>query len=285
MKVVDLVKKIFMTGDNSLLTKIDLDFINVDKTWIKTRDFMMFCVLDCKNTSVTLKQKIYTWLNCRGLDMGRYTKNAVELLLNGPEKQAESKIEDNQQNKEKETNAISDKINIDPEKYNVCEADDELYLFLKTIIQCISIQSQSILSLKKEIDSLAKGTEAYMRVIEEDKAQLIDRQNKIKELNSTVSQLTFDLEKQRKVDADLQNKISELQKEVSDRTQFAATVAKNRQLQSQEGLNKLASSLRLDYGDFCDAKDLEMSVDLGENMRAQLESVFSILKKHGIKLD
>lgn len=320
-KVVDLVKNFFMTGDNSLLTKINLGFINNIKMWVKVRDFMMFCAFSNNKATATLKQKIYTWLNCSGFDMGRYTGDVVESLLKEPEKQEVVNSENNQQdaaketdvalgktntnheNDGKETNVVLDKANTDSEnngketnvapdnantnqeKSNVREADVELYVFLKNIVQCINKQFQSIVYLKQELDALSKRTNEYLKVIEEDKAKLTDRQNRILDLNSTVHQLTLDLEGQKKVDADLRNKIVELQKEVSDRTQFAATIAKNRQMQSQEGLNKLAASLRLDYGDFCDAKDLEMSVDLGENMRAQLESVFSILKKHGIKLD
>ena len=284
-KVVELVKNTFMTGENTLLTKINLSFINKDKTWIKAREFMMFCAFDCNKATVTLKQEIYTWLANRGLDMGRYTKDVVESLQTETGNQEESNNNKNQQDEEKETKYSSAGTSIDSQKSDIYEKDDELYVFLKTVVQCIGKQSQSIKSLKHEIDALSKRTDEYMHIIEEDKVQLMDRQKRIMELNSAVRQLTSDLEKQRNLDVVLQNKIAELEKEVSDRTQFAATVAKNRQMQSQEGLNKLASSLRLDYGDFCDAKDLEMSIDLGENMRAQLESVFSILKKHGIKLD
>lgn len=61
-------------------------------------------------------------------------------------------------------------------------------------------------------------------------------------------------------------------------------MTRNREKQSEEQLNKLASKLRVDYRDFCDAKDIDMTIDLGENMREQLSAVFSILEKNGIKL-
>ena len=83
---------------------------------------------------------------------------------------------------------------------------------------------------------------------------------------------------------DLNECISKMKKEIEDRKQFAETISKNREKQSEEYLNKLASKLKIEYTDFCDAREVEMTLDLGENMRSQLEAVFSILEKNGVKL-
>jgi hypothetical protein len=76
-----------------------------------------------------------------------------------------------------------------------------------------------------------------------------------------------------------------LQSEVKDQKQFSDTISRNREKKSEEFLNRLASKLKIDYQDYCDARDLDMTIDLGENMREQLGEIFSILKKNGINFD
>ena len=46
--------------------------------------------------------------------------------------------------------------------------------------------------------------------------------------------------------------------------------------------NRVAHQLQAEYSDFQDAQCMEMNIDLGENMRIQLENVFRILKKNGL---
>ena len=48
--------------------------------------------------------------------------------------------------------------------------------------------------------------------------------------------------------------------------------------------NKLAEKLETDYRDYLDCVKLQMTADLGENMRIQLNNIFKILKDNGINL-
>ena len=54
--------------------------------------------------------------------------------------------------------------------------------------------------------------------------------------------------------------------------------------QADESLQRIASKIRIEYRDFMDALDAEMTVDLGENLRYQLISIFDILEKGGMKI-
>ena len=101
------------------------------------------------------------------------------------------------------------------------------------------------------------------------------------ERNENLSKKKKELEKEIE---NLNSYKGKLEQEIEERKQFTDTVIKNRENQSQEFINKLASKLRYEYMDFLDARELEMSVDLGENMRLQLESVFSILNKNGVNI-
>ena len=46
--------------------------------------------------------------------------------------------------------------------------------------------------------------------------------------------------------------------------------------------NRVKHQLQVEYRDFQDAKDMEMTIDLGENMRIQLEAIFRVLKKNDL---
>ena len=50
-------------------------------------------------------------------------------------------------------------------------------------------------------------------------------------------------------------------------------------------LKSVAARLKSEYKDYLDAADMEMTKELGENMRCQLETVFRILKKNGINVE
>ena len=49
-------------------------------------------------------------------------------------------------------------------------------------------------------------------------------------------------------------------------------------------MNIIASKLNIEYKDFLSAKEMAMTIDLGENMREQFNSVFRILEKNEVRL-
>ncbi len=77
-------------------------------------------------------------------------------------------------------------------------------------------------------------------------------------------------------------KASDLAADVSQRDGLIEMLRRDRSRQSDEAMKRLASRLRYLYMDYIDAKSLEMSEDLGENMRDQFGEVFKILISAGI---
>ena len=57
---------------------------------------------------------------------------------------------------------------------------------------------------------------------------------------------------------------------------------KNALAKEKEKLTRIKSKLKIEYQDFMSAKDTEMSIDLGENMRDQLAAIFRILQSEGV---
>ena len=112
---------------------------------------------------------------------------------------------------------------------------------------------------------------AMMGHIEENNAKIL-------ELGSRISVL----EKEK---GDLEQKVVSNEQEIAMRIQMTEALSRDRTKQSDELLHRLASKLKVEYRDFKDAENLPMSIELGENMREQLKSIFSILLKTGLSFD
>ena len=59
----------------------------------------------------------------------------------------------------------------------------------------------------------------------------------------------------------------------------------DKQKQKGELVNQIASSLKTIYQDFQSAKDMEMDIDLGENMRDSVDDIYRKLKKFGVDIE
>ncbi|RQD69395.1 MAG: hypothetical protein D5S00_07235 [Tindallia sp. MSAO_Bac2] len=79
--------------------------------------------------------------------------------------------------------------------------------------------------------------------------------------------------------------ISNLQLQIEKQSKVISLYDEDKQNSLSEFINSLSSKLRAEYSDFKDAVELDMSIELGENIRQQLIEVFKILQKNGIALD
>ena len=62
----------------------------------------------------------------------------------------------------------------------------------------------------------------------------------------------------------------------------SSILLREKDVQNDVTINKISKDLKIEYKDFISALDCPMTSDLGENMREQLKSIFSILKNYGI---
>lgn len=68
-----------------------------------------------------------------------------------------------------------------------------------------------------------------------------------------------------------------------DKMQYEIITLKNALAKEKEKFSRIRNRLKTEYQDFISAKSMEMSIDLGENMRDQLAEVFSILQSEGVE--
>ena len=142
----------------------------------------------------------------------------------------------------------------------------------------IEQQKSEIKSLKAEIKELNELLDIERERDQENRAHIFYLETKQTQLFDTIKDKDKTIEEK-------DNSIDSLNGELESRDQMIAILNQDGSKQSEALKNKLSSSLRLDYHDYLECKELEISTELGELFRTQLGNVFDLLKKEGIPLD
>ena len=137
---------------------------------------------------------------------------------------------------------------------------------------------------KVKIDALTQALESEQSRLHGANQQIADLQDTITELRKKLSAAEGDIFVLRQTVEQRDAIIAEKDAEIAERVKMAEVLSRDRSKQADESLQRLASKIRVEYRDFVDALDVPMSCDLGENLRLQLQSIFDILEKGGMKI-
>ena len=135
-----------------------------------------------------------------------------------------------------------------------------------------------------KIDALTQALEGEQNKLQGANQQIADLQDTITELRKKLSATEGDIFALRQAVKQRDAVIAEKDAEIAERVKMAEVLSRDRSKQADESLQRLASKIRIEYRDFVDALDVPMSCDLGENLRLQLQSIFDILEKGGMKI-
>lgn len=156
--------------------------------------------------------------------------------------------------------------------------------FKVTLLESVEKIEKYISKTEEEIDSyrikLSTEKENLLKQKKENeelKNQIDSLSNKIQELNACIANKEECIENQKK---EIQTIIAETERLKS----IIAVYSDDKQSSQSETLNAIASKLKQEYKDFVEAEDMEMTIDLGENLRDQIKSIFKILIKSGIDI-
>lgn len=250
---------LYASKENSL----DLSFIEEGPAWISVRDLFMDSAAEKSGSNIKTLNDVYEWLKSSQRDMGKYNDE----YINKHVESTKPKIKTTDENSSKSSGKkLTSRELVKLLESAIVSEDKEL----KNLKSELKSKNHTIEETDKKLNKSVMNEKRQQEIIENLLKEKSSLEIKNRELNAETK--------------DLNDCISKMNREIEDRKQFAETISKNREKQSEEYLNKLASKLKIEYMDFCDAGDLEMTVDLGENMRAQLKAVFSILEKNGVKL-
>ena len=135
-----------------------------------------------------------------------------------------------------------------------------------------------------KIDALTQALKGEQNKLRGANQQIADLQDTITELRKKLSATEGDIFALRQAVEQRDAVIAEKDAEIAERVKMAEVLSRDRSKQADELLQRLASKIRIEYRDFVDALDVPMSCDLGENLRLQLQSIFDILEKGGMKI-
>lgn len=132
--------------------------------------------------------------------------------------------------------------------------------------------------LAMKLEAAGKEREAATCKLEEADAKNAELQKDVAAARTCAESLHAELARK---DEQIETLHAEIASRKEDYDRLEATLSK----QQQASLNRLAQDLSIVYADFQDAQALEMSVDLGENLRDELADVFHTLGKYGLHFD
>ena len=137
-------------------------------------------------------------------------------------------------------------------------------------------QKERIKSLETELEVAKNRLKHANQEIAERALLIRDLQEKLSAANETIFSLNQDVKNKETL-------IVEKDAEIADRIKLVDVISRDRNKQAEESLQRLASKIKVEYLDFMDARDIPMNCDLGENLRLQLQNIFEILEKGGMK--
>jgi len=141
------------------------------------------------------------------------------------------------------------------------------------------LQSAKELSekLQHQLDQERASSENLRKLLKSSQDEAASLKRKLGDSEQQVNNLSFENDK-------ANDQLQELQASLDEANKMIETLGKSGSRESDEAIRRLTSKLRVDYQDYLDAVEQPMTVDLGENMRFQLESIFRTLKSSGLQL-
>ena len=166
----------------------------------------------------------------------------------------------------------SSKIPAEKKQQAVVDEQDKI---LKTLQQEIHTLQEEKIELSKQLAGSQGELQRSQRRLSQKALALNDTEKKLSEVRRT------DSLKGKQI-GELEAIVSQYKDELLKTKEMVEILRRDKEKQSDETVKRLASRLRTYYLDYKDAISLEMSIDLGENMRDQLGEVFKILQDAGI---
>lgn len=138
---------------------------------------------------------------------------------------------------------------------------------------------------REKIDALERELASVKRRAEES-ASVIERLEKENtEANGTISDLRIQLLDAKRKNDEQAHQLDAMRQDIEKLNSVISVFSADKQNSQSEQLNAIASKLKAEYVDFKEAEQDSMTLDLGENFRCQLQSVFRILAKAGIDVE
>ena len=192
------------------------------------------------------------------------TAEKQSLQTNNPEAQGESDSQQSPENKGDSSETITEK------KGSASKKLMELALYM----EAIEAENDKV---KKELAASKHERGNLQRLYDRARQNIQEKEDIIAGLEHMIS------EAQKQID-EKEKKIEELEISIQKQSDVYTIYSTDTESRHAEKMNALAAKLKGEYIDFLESKTMDMTIDLGLNLRDQLEDVFNILIKNGINI-
>lgn len=149
---------------------------------------------------------------------------------------------------------------------------------LKSLCERLLVTVDHYKGLEKGAVTLNAKISALEKELETKKAQLEGLETRIKEKEKALAELIDQ-------NSSLKKELDEVKVEKIKLQGVVDVYSEDKESSQTEQLNAIASKLKAEYRDFKDALEMEMTVELGENIKEQVIQIFKILAKAGIDVE
>jgi len=161
-------------------------------------------------------------------------------------------------------------------------ADKKNTEFLNLLLHRINRLHSLVEKSNENTITLTRSQQAYVDSMKSAVDMVKANSDLIRQRNIELTEETRNLKK--KID-DLRSQLVDKEEEVNSLNALLEVSSKEGDLKFKGEILKLTEKLRFEYQDYMSAKNIPMSIDLGENMRGQLGDIFTILMKAGLDID
>lgn len=278
----------FISAMEAALTKIDPNGLSKNKVanmekvkqWIE--EYRQLAADGNSPIIVPSNEKVYADSTC---NTGDGVISAVSVPAEPVVPSVDPASEVNSPVIEKKPQAQRESANITAVAVEDTPADAATYLIdlLTKASKAATITKAEGVQQKIKIDALTQALRDEQEKTHRATQQIADQQATIAELRKKLAAAEGDIFVLRQDVTHRDAVIAEKDAEIEERIKMAEVLSRDRSKQADESLQRLASKIRVEYRDFVDALDVPMSCDLSENLRLQLQSIFDILEKGGMK--
>ena len=169
---------------------------------------------------------------------------------------------------------------------------DSAELFWEYICEKYPNVNESKSEVKEELKDKHKGNIpshllellTFLQELKNHEKALSKKEQKIYSLENEILGLKNDIRNRDNEILKKQEEIEHLHNEVVEQKALKSVIAKDEAQKVSENYQQIAHELGYGYSTFLEAKDMDMSCELGEVLRDQLSEVYEILSKHRIIL-
>lgn len=207
-------------------------------------------------------------------DTANNENNPSEAVADIAEKQS---LQTNNPKAQEETDSQQSPENKDDSSETIMEKKDSAskkLMELAFYMEAIEAENDRV---KKELAATKHERGNLQRLYDRARQNIQEKEDIIAGLEHTIS------EAQKQI-GEKEKKIEELEISIQKQSDVYTIYSTDTESRHAEKMNALAAKLKGEYIDFLESKTMDMTIDLGLNLRDQLEDVFNILIKNGINI-